>query len=201
MKREYTIKKIVGAPDWNTVETAEIDTLCWTQPLPIQAFAQVCYDEQALYVHLRAVEKDIRAEETDALGSPCSDSCREFFFCPVADDPRYFNFEFNLNTCHYIGIGTSGADLTRLISENPSDSALFQPKAQRTADGWEIFYQIPFCFIRRFFSAFRPEGEISGNFYKCGDLTVQEHYLSWNPMTSETPAFHRTCDFGSIRFE
>ena len=42
---------------------------------------------------------------------------------------------------------------------------------------------------------------IRANFYKCGDLTPQEHYLSWNPMTSETPAFHRPCDFGLLTFE
>lgn len=39
---------------------------------------------------------------------------------------------------------------------------------------------------------------LRGNFYKCGDATVQPHYLAWNPVTSETPAFHRPWEFGEI---
>ena len=39
-----------------------------------------------------------------------------------------------------------------------------------------------------------------GNFFKCGDLTEQAHYLSWNPVTSEQPDFHRPQDFGLLRF-
>jgi hypothetical protein len=57
--------------------------------------------------------------------------------------------------------------------------------------------------VRRFFPAYAPVsgGTIRANFYKCGDLTPQEHYLSWNPMTCDTPAFHRPCDFGLLTFE
>ena len=39
---------------------------------------------------------------------------------------------------------------------------------------------------------------LRGNFYKCGDATVQPHYLAWNPVTSAVPAFHRPEDFGEI---
>jgi hypothetical protein len=41
---------------------------------------------------------------------------------------------------------------------------------------------------------------LRGNCYKCGDLTEQEHYLSWNPVTSEHPCFHRPQDFGRLVF-
>ena len=100
----------------------------------------------------------------------------------------------------YLGIGTGAGDLVRLI---PEEKGLFQPNATRTADGWKITYQIPFCFINQFFPGFSPAPgkTFRANFFKCGDLTVQEHYLSWNKVTSETPDFHRTCDFGLLEFE
>ena len=39
---------------------------------------------------------------------------------------------------------------------------------------------------------------IRANCYKCGDLTVKPHYLSWNPVVNPTPDFHRSCDFGAM---
>ena len=43
--------------------------------------------------------------------------------------------------------------------------------------------------------------EMRANCYKCGDCTVQPHYLAWNPPTSENPDFHRPQDFGALIFE
>ena len=89
-------------------------------------------------------------------------------------------------------------ELTRLIVAD--EPALFQPKAARLSDGWEITYRVPFAFLRRFFPDFTPcEGlAMYGNCYKCGDLTVRQHYLSWNPMRCDTPQFHRPQDFGRL---
>ena len=42
---------------------------------------------------------------------------------------------------------------------------------------------------------------ICGNFYKCGDETVQPHYYSWNPVELVDPDFHRSEFFGKLYFE
>ena len=167
--RSYVLKKVTSAPDWDTIDALPIDNLQWTNPpVDIRAQGQLCWDEAAIYVRLRAWETEIRAEHSGLLQSVCEDSCLEFFLRPT-DDLRYFN-------------------------------ALFQPKAARLSDGWEITYRVPFAFIRRFFPDFTPcEGlAMYGNCYKCGDLTVQQHYLSWNPMRCDTPQFHRPQDFGRL---
>lgn len=198
--RTHMISRKPETLDWAQIPSVQIDHLLWSPPVDITATAQICYDDQALYLHLSATEAHIRAEHTGLLDQPCEDSCLEFFFSPCDGDNRYFNFEFNPNCCMYLGIGTGVEDLVRLI---PGEQTLFHPKAARTADGWEITYQIPFSFIKRFFPEFSPSSgkTMRANFFKCGDLTVQEHYLSWNKVTSETPAFHRTCDFGMLEFE
>lgn len=193
--REYTI--IQKPADWAQVPALPIDTLLWSPEVPISAEARICYDEHALYIQMQATEPHIRAEDRDILGAPCKDSCLEFFFCPIPGDTRYFNIEYNPNACMYLGFG----DIGRLVRLVPNE-AMFQPKVIYIADGWQIAYQIPFDFIRHFFPEFQPVSgtSIRANCYKCGDLTVQPHYLSWNPMTSETPAFHRPHDFGLMHF-
>ena len=198
--KEYTIVKKPNILDWTKIPEVQIDTHLQDQVVDISATGQVCYDNEALYVRLCAKEKNIRAEYTGPLDAPCEDSCLEFFFCPVPGDNRYFNIEYNPNCCIYLGLASCLNDLVRLI---PEFGIPFSPKATRTEDGWEIVYQIPFEFIRRFFPDFSATSgtKIRGNFYKCGDLTAQEHYLCWNMITSNPVSFHRTCDFGILTFE
>lgn len=186
--------------DWTTIPVAPIDIHLQEEAVDIAATAQLCYDEEAIFVRLAAKEANIRAEYTGVLDAPCKDSCLEFFFCPIYDDNRYFNIEYNPNCCIYLGIGTGIHDLIRLV---PEADIPFSPKAIRTEDGWEITYQVPFEFVRRFFPDFAPISgtKIRGNFYKCGDLTVQPHYLCWNKITSKPVSFHRPCDYGVLEFE
>lgn len=195
---EYTIVK---KTDWDKVPEAKIDSACWGYDQPdVKAKAQVCYDESFLYVKLTAKEKDIRAEENGPLGMPCEDSCLEFFFSPTGDG-RYFNIEFNPNCCNFFGFGTGITRLVRLTQEDPNKNILC-PKAERTSDGWMVSYAVPFDFVRLFFPEFKaePGTVMKGNFYKCGDLTVKEHYYSWNPMTVDHPCFHYPPDFGTLVF-
>lgn len=42
---------------------------------------------------------------------------------------------------------------------------------------------------------------LHGNFYKCGDLTSEPHYLSWAPVTFEHPNFHLPAFFGNLILE
>lgn len=193
----YTVLPQSAPIDWSRIPAARIDTLLWSAPTDITAEARVCYDEDALYVCLAATEGAIRAENRDPLDQPCEDSCLEFFFSPEPGDSRYFNFEFNLNCCMFLGLGSHINDLVRLL---PLEEDLFAPEAHRTETGWQITYRIPHEFVRRFFPAYAPAPgkQLRANFYKCGDLTEQEHYLSWNPVTSEEPCFHRPQDFGTL---
>lgn len=186
--------------DWSLVPSISMTQQAWTPIVDIVPTAQICYDEEALYIRLSAKEAHIRAEHTGLLDSPCQDSCLEFFFSPCEGDNRYFNIEFNPNCCLYLGIGTSVRDLIRLILE---EKDIFLPEAIRTDDGWFITYRVPYYFIRRFFPDFTaaPGKTMRANFYKCGDLTVEEHYFAWNPIVGEDMSFHRTCDFGLLEFE
>lgn len=198
--KSYTIIRKPNILDWTKIPFAKIDIQLQDTPVDISATGQLCYDDEFLYVRLTAREKNIRAEYTGPLDPPCEDSCLEFFFCPIYGDDRYFNIEYNPNCCIYLGIGSGINDLVRLI---PESGIPFFPNVVRTDCRWEITYQIPFEFIRRFFPDFTPVSgtKMYGNFYKCGDLTVTEHYLCWNKINANPVSFHRPCDFGILKFE
>lgn len=198
--KTYVITKKPRELDWSRIPKLDIDTLLWDAAAPVSAQAQLCYDEEALYVRLSAREAEIRAQETGRIGRPCEDSCMEFFFSPDPNRLTYINIEMNLNCCTYLGIGNDRYDLLRLL---PRSENFLQAQAERTEDGWFVTYRVEAAFIRRFFPEFRLEsgGMFRGNFYKCGDLTPQPHYYSWNPVYTETPEFHSPQYFGKLYLE
>lgn len=195
--KEYVISRVNGAPDWAVIPALRIDEQLWRPPVDIAAFARIGWDDERLYVRLNAVEAHIRAEHRGPLGMPCEDSCLEFFFSPTMGDPRYFNIEYNPNASLYLGFG-DGRNANRLLPERD----WFNAAATRTEEGWQVEYTIPFEFVRMFVPGFKPGpgSAMRANCYKCGDLTVAEHYLAWNPCTSAQPNFHRPQDFGLMRF-
>lgn len=198
MKKRYRIIRTADQPDWAAAPRAQIDQLLWTPQTQIAAYAQLVCGDDRLFAHLHADEDMIRAEETGSLGQPCQDSCLEFFFSPAEDDTRYLNIEMNPNCCLYLGIGTGRDDLVRMLPEQGADA--LNAHCMRSETGWDLYYSLPFSLLRLFFPAFRPDGIVRGNFYKCGDLTQQEHYLSWNRVACAEPDFHRPEFFGELVF-
>ena len=199
MERQYVITRVKEKQfNWSDIPDLPIDNILWEPDCGIRAFARLCYDEEALYASLRAAEAEIRAEYTAPLSPVHRDSCLEFFFMPEKGD-RYFNFEVNPNGCMHIGFGHNRAD--RVVLTRRDDAEFFRIKSERTPDGWAVSYRIPLSFLRLFYPEFAFSGLLRANAYKCGDDTAHPHYLSWNPVTSLQPDFHRSEDFGIMKFE
>ena len=196
--RSYTIMKAAGKIDWDSIPAVSIDNVLWTPDTGIRAQAQLCYAPDYLYVHMSAAEKNIRAENTKPLSPVHEDSCLEFFFKPGGAG-HYFNFEINPNGCHCIQFGTKREDRFYLVRKDADE--YFDIRTDRTADGWEVFYRIPLKFIQMFYPDYRFEGDLEANFYKCGDKTINAHYLAWNRIDLETPDFHCPKYFGRMHFE
>ena len=192
------ITKIIGTPDWDNIPVLPIDRVLWTEDTGVRALGQLCYDEENLYAHLRAFEKDIRAENTEPLSPVHEDSCLEFFFS-LDGLNRYFNFEINPNGCACIQFGPSRADRINIVRKE--GETYFDIQTGRTSDGWEVFYRIPLGFIHLFYPDYHFGGEIAANLYKCGDKTANRHYLSWSPVELDKPDFHRPEFFGRLSFE
>lgn len=197
--KSYTISPVhTETPVWTEVPYLQVDNVQWLPDAGIRMVQQLCYDDKHLYVHQRAWEQDVRAEHTGYLQQVCEDSCMEFFFS-VADD-RYFNVEINPNGCIRFAFGYANGVRTQLV---PKDlEILFDIRADMLSDGWELFYQIPLSFLQLFYPSYhwKPGTQMRANCYKCGDLTARPHYLTWSPVASERPNYHRPQDFGLLLF-
>lgn len=202
--RNYTIKKIDGTPDWTAVPVMPIDNHLWEEPVDISAQTQICWDETALYIRQEAIEKHIRMEERGPMCRVCNDSCLEFFFRPT-ERMDFLNFEINPNCAIFLGYGNGQDSLIRVQFHSSRDTIMqekFDIQTEITQSGWVLTYRIPFAFVQRFFPEFQPKVglQVYGNAYKCGDLTVQPHYMAWNPIEWPQPAFHRPEQFGCMTF-
>ena len=197
--RTYTIQKMTDA-GWDAIPTLDIDHRYFETPEEITASAKIAYDDEAILVHLFTKEEKIRAVENGPLGSPCEDSCLEFFFSPMEGDLRYFNIEFNSNGCMYLGMGTSIKDLVRLLPADGADP--FSYTIKKEAGAWEITYRVPYEFIRRFFPEFSvyPGKHMRANCYKCADLSEPPHYMAWSPIVGTPFKFHRPECYGEMIF-
>lgn len=198
--KTYTIFKADGKPDWKAIPALSVDTILWMPDCGIRMTQQLCYDETAIYIRQQAKEAAIRAEYSAPLSTVCKDSCMETFFA-LGEDDRYFNFEINPNACFEIGFGPCRENRIRICHKTELEA--FRPVCKRTSDGWMADYRIPIEFIHLFYPDYRLQSgaRFRANCYKCGDLTEHEHYLSWNPVESKTPDFHRPECFGEMVLE
>lgn len=194
---EYVVCRGTGE-DWRAVPAVELRHTKWLKPSPVRAWARLCHDGKALYVSMEAEESPVRASLTGQLEQVCDDSCLEFFFAPMCKDRRYFNFEWNPLGTLYLGFGGPRAGRVRQIVKNPEE--LFRPRPWIREGRWGICFQVPEEFICRYMPEFELKGDAACNFYKCGDKTVTPHYLTWSPLDTDTPDFHRRQDFGIIHF-
>lgn len=199
--KSYIIKKMIAGGDWSDKPVINIDTPYLDTPTTVKAWAQIAYDDEGILVRLWTEEYQHREVETGPVGKPYEDCCLEFFFRPMENDPRYFNFENNAVGCYFLGIGSGLGDLVRLIPD--ADEDLFGRKVTKFDGGWEITYKFQYAFIKRFFADFKVYSgkRIYANCFKCADLTEPPHYLSWSPVPTENFTFHKPDFFGEMIFE
>lgn len=191
--------------EWGKYPVLTIENPVLTENDGVRAQAQICYDEENLYLHFTAWETEIREVEDGLLGMPCWDSCMEFFFCPEAGDSRYLNFEMNPKGCLHIGFGDSIETALKIVpNRDDREANIFAPEITRFDGGWELTYRIPVSFVRRLFPKFSlyPGKTIRANFYKCAEKTSAPHFLTWNVITRRGRSiFHTPAEFGLLQCE
>ena len=128
------------------------------------------------------------------------DSCVEFFVCPDGKLP-YYNFEFNcIGTIHaarHKGTPLSDEELSQVKRYPSCGTRPFEELEGMFT--WNLLVAIPLSLI-----GLKYEGKplaMKGNFYKCADLTTTPHFLSWAPIDTPEPDFHRPEFFADIILE
>ena len=158
-----------------------------------------CKGHLAVMFHVRGL--DLRATDLEDNGRSWEDSCCEFF---IADpyDGTYYNFELTCIGSLLASKRTSRFDsdlLDPALLANVIRHSSLEHRPWDESDrifSWTVAMLIPFGII-----GMDPDNlpvSVRGNFYKCGDLTAHPHFLSWNPVGTPKPDFHRPEYFGEI---
>lgn len=215
MIRKLNVPQIdLEGKDLDTVLETEaasfhVDCVNWPQDFPYAPLCsgRIARTHDALLVDFRVSGLDLRVRNFEDNGSQWEDSCVEFFV-QDPDGSCYYNFEINA-----LGkiLSCSGADRHHRVCRSPREMEQIlrfaqnpTPTAESPADwegihAWRVAVQIPFRLI-----GVNPErlpASLKANFYKCGDLTAHPHYLSWSPVGTATPDFHRPEFFGELTLQ
>lgn len=185
-----------------------IDSLNWPAEFPYRPLTVVtaAHSGTAIYLDFLVRCNYLRAENYTDNSPVSEDSCVEFF---VAPDPKmpgnYFSIGINcIGSVRATFHSSEGS--SRLCT--PDELAGIRRYASvgtrpfREVEGsfiWSVTVAIPLRLLGLEHSV--TPLEIRGNFNKCAALTSQPHYLSWAPIRSEHPDFHRPEAFAPIILE
>jgi hypothetical protein len=165
----------------------------------------IAYTGSEILLKYYVKEDWFKAEKTESNQMVCEDSCVEFFVSP-SDDRVYYNLEVNgIGTC-LLGSGTGRGDSTRadpaIISGIRRKSSVGENSVSERGGefSWTITMAIPLTvFFRHELSDLKGK-VFRANFYKCGDKLTVPHYLTWNPVCTVMPDYHRPEFFGLLKF-
>ena len=74
-------------------------------------------------------------------------------------------------------------------------------KPVRPTEAWELALSLPYTLFQGTVLSPKPGDTMHGNFYKCGDELPEPHFLSWHPIHTPQPDFHRPDWFGELIFD
>ena len=163
------------------------------------------HNGNTLFINFEVEEDYVAALAKKDNDDVYKDSCVEFFIS--FDEEGYYNVEANCTgkilMSHRLGrkIDVEYAN-PEILSNIAREASLgTEPFECRTTDGkWYLTLAIPATsFFKHNFKNFNGL-EAKCNIYKCGDNLPKPHFLSWQPIKTENPDFHRPEFFGSILF-
>lgn len=199
-----TAEEVSSLLDNHGVTYQAIETINWTKDYPYAPVAEfrIAHTSDALLIDYRVTEDEVRAVEQIDGGHVWEDSCCEFFSSP-ADDGTYYNIECNCIGTLLVAHG-HGRDNREMAPQTVMDKIMRYSSLGRKTFGvrsgkisWQLSLIVPYAV---YFKHEQPLlcDQMTANFYKCGDKMTQPHFLSWNPIDTPLPDFHRPECFGTL---
>ena len=180
----------------------QVDQVNWPAEFPYAPLCagRIARTEESLIVDFRVSGLDLRAQNTEDNGTQWEDSCVEFFV-ENPDGSEYYNFEVNP-----LGkvLAAKGAGRDNRVKRPAEEMAqiLRTAKYEGAQDfqggiwDWRVTLVIPFELLGA--DPDNLPAKLRANFYKCGDKTAHPHFLSWSPIGTASPDFHRPEFFGEL---
>lgn len=201
MKKRISIPQVDDFSHLDNFARAQVDVINWADyPYKPKTTFAMAYTAEALLIRFEVDEPYVVGFCTQMHGPVYKDSCVEFFV-KESDADHYFNFEINC-----IGTVLAARRLSRQQKEYLPEEAMQQLKVRTSlpygqpcegSGEWSVEVEIPFTILG-------IEGvphSLECNIYKCGDATPRPHYVSWSPIETPAPDFHRPEFFGELILE
>ena len=182
----------------------KIDTINWeTFPYCPDVSFRIAHNGDAVFLNYHVNESDIKAVCDEDNGRVWEDSCVEFFVS--FNEESYINIECNCIGKILIGKGAVNTKRIHLQESILKTVDRWSSVGYNPVEGlsgeWEVSLIIPKEIFHPELKNTFNKLEANGNFYKCGDRLQTPHFVSWNPVYTEKPSFHRPDFFGKLIFE
>lgn len=174
-------------------------------PYAPQVVFRMFHTGRHLMLRFDVAERYTAARVTEDNGEVWTDSCVEFFI--ALDEKGYYNFEttaigrmlLGYRRSRNEGVEHAAADVLASVKRTTTLPA--EPFAEREGDNrWSVTLAIPAEALFRHALSDWSGVEARMNLYKCGDNLSHPHFLSWRPIASEKPDFHRPEFFERVKF-
>lgn len=190
-----------------TEETHPLAYLNWKEQFPYhpQVAFQIAHNGKDLFIRFIVDEETAAARMAESNSKVCTDSCVEFFLS--LDDTGYYNFEFSC-----IGVMMLGFRQSRIQAEYATEEIISSIKRYASLGStnfeetsmtapWELLVVIPASALFKHHLDSWKGVTAKGNFYKCGDKLTKPHYITFAPIATEKPDYHRPEFFVELRME
>ena len=190
-----------------TAEVHKIDCINWPDEFPEKPAVQfkLARIEDGLLLKFIVKEDVTRATCTTDNQPVYKDSCVELFIDPSGDG-TYYNFEFNALGTLLLGFGADRSnrelafpEITNRVKRISSLGTIPFDNSKNKSP-WNLTVMIPFTAFWHNTSLSFNGKEVRANLQKCGDDLPVPHYLTWNPIPTPHPDYHRPEYFGMLNF-
>lgn len=185
-----------------------VSVLNWAEQYPYlpQVEFAIAHNGANIFIHYRVTEKRTLGTMENDLDEVYKESCCEFF-CMKEGDNLYYNIESNCLGSILMQCGTGRSDREISSAENLKQIERWASLGRKSVGminqetHWELALVIP---ISAFWN--HTYGNLSGqtflaNVYNCLGSGDDRQYVTWNPINTAGPDFHRPEYFKPIYFE
>lgn len=188
-------------------QTHSLDCVNWPSQYPYKPTVKfsIAHDSDSIFLEFEVAEKWSRALADD-MGKIWEDSTVEVFLSPNPEDGLYYNIE-----CNCAGSLLVRAGHGRHERESAPDSVIAGVKRFSTVENrhfdseyipvWNLALIIPKETFFLHDVKTLDGAHFRGNIYKCGDALPEPHFISFAPIATAEPDFHRPEFFADIDFE
>lgn len=212
------VKKIgvssVGASDIPAIFASEsvkynpVATLNWADKYPYlpQVEFAIAHNATNILIHYRVTEKRTLGTMENDLDAVYKESCCEFF-CMPDDGNDYYNIESNCLGSILMECGKGRSNRVTSTADNLKQIQRWASLGRKSVGTianqthWELALVVPVTAFWKHNISNLSGKTFLANVYNCVGSGDDRQYITWHPITSDAPDFHRPEFFKPVYFE